>query len=422
MTRKAPSGARHAPCITHVAHDYTASGWLCITTNVENAAWPASNYVETPASIPDTPEHPAVVRIPRDMRPIDRQADMVAFADHLVHVAAAHAVTERSRPAAEPYPDGIGRYAASGYRAAADRDAIARLSADLTARRTGIPAPDTYAAAVAAVQPAPKVRKARTVKPTAVVAPEPVSFPDHALRPITAPGEHERSHGHIGWTRTLESGLAEVYTNGPAVIRAPVGNVMAGNYRLGRDWWPSGATYEPMWRPLTFDTVADAMAAEPAPVLDALTLCNACDVRAMEPDSPAGLCAECERDARAQTEPEPDPEPIAEPEPTAYTDPELVREVRRGPADVAVDMLAGPGWVLARSEAIAAGLIPAPEPEPASIAPEPAAPVLTVVQPDGRPTCERCGQVFRKHGTGAEWHRVNRPDCASTAARPSIAS
>lgn len=56
-------------------------------------------------------------------------------------------------------------------------------------------------------------------------------------------------------------------------------------------------------------------------------------------------------------------------------------------------------------------------PEPIQASP---APVLTVVQPAQRPTCERCGQVFRMHGTGAEWHRVNRPDCA--VGRLSVAS
>lgn len=41
--------------------------------------------------------------------------------------------------------------------------------------------------------------------------------------------------------------------------------------------------------------------------------------------------------------------------------------------------------------------------------------VLSIVQPSQRPTCERCGQVFRVKGAGAEWHRVNRPDCARVA-------
>lgn len=47
--------------------------------------------------------------------------------------------------------------------------------------------------------------------------------------------------------------------------------------------------------------------------------------------------------------------------------------------------------------------------------PEPVLSVPAPVQPSARPTCERCGQVFRVKGAGAEWHRVNRPDCARVA-------
>lgn len=42
--------------------------------------------------------------------------------------------------------------------------------------------------------------------------------------------------------------------------------------------------------------------------------------------------------------------------------------------------------------------------------------------PTQRPTCERCGQTFRATGNGAEWHRINRPDCASVAPRLAVAS
>lgn len=56
----------------------------------------------------------------------------------------------------------------------------------------------------------------------------------------------------------------------------------------------------------------------------------------------------------------------------------------------------------------------APEPDidmPLAIA----APVLTIVRTATRPTCERCGQVFRKSGAGLAWHVANRPDCARPA-------
>lgn len=37
------------------------------------------------------------------------------------------------------------------------------------------------------------------------------------------------------------------------------------------------------------------------PVLNALELCNSCDIRRAEPSSPAGYCAVCEAEARGQT-------------------------------------------------------------------------------------------------------------------------
>ena len=45
------------------------------------------------------------------------------------------------------------------------------------------------------------------------------------------------------------------------------------------------------------------------------------------------------------------------------------------------------------------------------VEPIPARRAALVVVRDGRPYCARCGQTFRKNGTGTEWHRVNRPDC-----------
>ena len=36
---------------------------------------------------------------------------------------------------------------------------------------------------------------------------------------------------------------------------------------------------------------------------DAMTTCNTCEAEPMQPDSPAGQCAACEADARAQTKP-----------------------------------------------------------------------------------------------------------------------
>jgi hypothetical protein len=78
-----------------------------------------------------------------------------------------------------------------------------------------------------------------------------------------------------------------------------------------------------------------------------------------------------------------------------------------GPVQVVID-----GAVVAETRRVDLMSPVEPEPEPVQEpAPRPA-PVLVASQP-ARPTCERCGQSFRKSGAGAEWHRVNRPDCAS---------
>ncbi len=47
----------------------------------------------------------------------------------------------------------------------------------------------------------------------------------------------------------------------------------------------------------------------------------------------------------------------------------------------------------------------------AILEPEPEAPAPSAPAADGRPTCPRCGQTFRKSGAGLAWHLANRPDC-----------
>jgi hypothetical protein len=58
-----------------------------------------------------------------------------------------------------------------------------------------------------------------------------------------------------------------------------------------------------------------------------------------------------------------------------------------------------------------------PIPSAYQVRPEPIRPTLAIVPDaraqDDRPRCARCGQTFRNSGTGAEWHRVNRLDCAA---------
>lgn len=42
--------------------------------------------------------------------------------------------------------------------------------------------------------------------------------------------------------------------------------------------------------------------------------------------------------------------------------------------------------------------------------------VTTTIAPPSRPTCPRCGQVFRRNGNGLRWHLENRPDCGQKGA------
>jgi hypothetical protein len=56
---------------------------------------------------------------------------------------------------------------------------------------------------------------------------------------------------------------------------------------------------------------------------------------------------------------------------------------------------------------------PIPARRPAVVEPIPVPRPALVVVRDGRPSCPRCGQTFRKNGTGATWHAINRPDCTA---------
>jgi hypothetical protein len=71
--------------------------------------------------------------------------------------------------------------------------------------------------------------------------------------------EQITSTGHLGWTWTLEAGLAEVFAVGSSVCRAPANApLFDGERRAGREWWPVGERYESLWRPLTWATAEEA--------------------------------------------------------------------------------------------------------------------------------------------------------------------
>ncbi|HEU4673891.1 MAG TPA: hypothetical protein VFS32_13415 [Candidatus Limnocylindrales bacterium] len=73
----------------------------------------------------------------------------------------------------------------------------------------------------------------------------------------------ERSNGHVGYTRTIERGLCEVYERAGSIIRADMSSPLdADGYRMGgREWWPAGPRFESQWRDLTFATPTEAEAA-----------------------------------------------------------------------------------------------------------------------------------------------------------------
>ena len=67
------------------------------------------------------------------------------------------------------------------------------------------------------------------------------------------------SNGHIGYSWTIEGGVVEVIDTGASIVRSPLDNpLQSDGARHGREWWPSGDRYAPLWRPMTFETVEAA--------------------------------------------------------------------------------------------------------------------------------------------------------------------
>lgn len=487
MTRKAPTGAKHASCLDHIEYGaVTKSGWLCISTTAENRAWPPLEIARPDGGA----EGPYIPRgaVARDMQPVDRAADMRAFVDHVATVAAAARVRELARrdvpaiTAAEyaildPVPDVPGatmaRYprrsqGSGSHLPYVDAETIA-LAADLDARKgravrvAVAPVVETPAPVVVAPAKVARVRKvapAKVAGPVAVVvdgvtvaesrhvdisagpAPEPVTVAPtgapglvRSVYHVTAYASHgDREAGRISYDATYSDRAAALQWREDSPY--PVADVVA----------------EP-WRELAAEPTVTVAEYGPAPEPGQRNDDGEPDARGTAAAHDFGLPCDCGRCLDPDVD-DPEPEPVAP----------IVREVRRGPADTAADMLAGPGWILARADAVAAGLVaadavavepaavpsrcwqylysaggprrclvepdyhdgpheyppravetPAPEPEPIA-AP---APVMAAVQPATRPTCPRCGQTFRLKGTGLAWHLANRPDCAP--ARLSVA-
>lgn len=316
MTRKAPTGARHASCLSHVPHGYASTGWLCVTTNTVNAAWPLS------AALLEDGKTAKPGRPDRDMQPVDRAADMVAFADHLAAVAARHRVTSTTaRPIVQAGADGAHAYV---RRETVDGEPVAGPSlAECDWRR-------------------PVLSSQLPIGPAERVACEHVTAADI---PCVLPRWHWTDHVAADGTRTSYAGI-----------------VTADTRR-----WPS-AHYD--GTVTVRRTAADA-------------------------DTLARMSAE------------------------------LSARLGKAPAFVAgASYSAAPVPVPAPVRKVRARKAPAPvQPAPVDPVAEPApAPTLSAVPApvDGRPTCPRCGQTFRKSGAGLAWHLTNRPDCAGPIAATTL--
>lgn len=139
-----------------------------------------------------------------------------------------------------------------------------------------------------------------------------------------------------------------------------------------------------------------------ASVPGAFELCNSCDERPMVTDGSdngAGYCAEC----LAQSPVTPEEVAYAQ---RATADPTAeIRPVRRGPADEAVDMWRGPGWILPRADAERMGLISA----------EPIAERATTAEPKARKVAEPKAPSIPKVGTGKHSRCVVHERIARTA-------
>lgn len=391
MTRKAPTGARHGSCLDHVPHAYASTGWLCITTAVDDVTWPHAAEHVPPAGH----EGPSLPASRPDWRPVDRAADMVRFADHLAAVAAEHRAAEVARRDIPADPDSVRprlTNAKTGAVTLGDPP-IAHAAGTLAHLGAGSPAPEP--------EPAP-VRKARTRRETvapAILAAEPVTAEPEPVdtiaepEPVETDAQYRARHDattaaagretvgyvdRLGYLHCLACAVDPIANGAEPVYRDARPHCAEPCDSCGRTLDGSPAPAEPE-TDMTDDhgaILATVTAPEPEPVTVATCAdcghvdhggrpCDTCDDRAQ-----VGTYAPC---ATVTAEPEPEPEPVA-----------MIAE----PVDTA------PAPILA-----------------AVTAPEPGA---------GRPTCPRCGQTFRKSGAGLSWHLANRPDCAG--ARPAALS
>lgn len=344
----AAQAVKHARCADHVAHPYTSSGFLCV------AKMPDSSGAVTVDSI------------------ATRAGEMIALADHLAAVRAAHRPT--LGPSIDYGASHVGRTVLDGH------TLRARLAAELGIVAPDAPADDAPDADhIAAAAAAPRAygpflaecqwSGGRHDRPDAKDGPRGAIL--SCQRPPTADPapflacEHASADDMPCVLGRYHSG-AHVAADSVRTVRAIVDPAEHSHDRLvAREAARKASAAER--RAAEHDRLAAAIGApEPESALD--------DAAAVDLAEPHPLA------------PEPAPEPVQPPtdRPSAAPAPE--------PADTA----------------------PIQPPEPPSGAPAPE-------RGASAPTCERCGQTFRRGGSGAEWHRVNRPDCAASRRASSAA-
>lgn len=381
----AAQAVKHARCADHVAHAYTSTGFLCV------------------AKMPTAEETAA------------RAVDMVTFADHLAAVRAAHRPT--LGPSIDYGASHVGRNVLDGYtlrRRLAAELGLAGADPEETAPEPVIladDAPRPYGPFLAECQ----WSGGRHDRPDAKDGPrgailscprpptgEPAPFLvcDHASAddmPCVLGRYHSGAHVAADSVRTVRAIVDPAeHTHDRLVARETARKASAAERRAAER-----------------DRLAAAIGApEPESALD--------DAAASAADAPPTFAPDPYAAERAPAPTAPDDLAAA----LAAVDPDTAAAILDGAAPPlcerprgAPECGPGIGWPHGTHDVWPvsyAPTAPEPAPEPPSGAPAPE-------RGASAPTCERCGQTFRRGGSGAEWHRVNRPDCAASRRASSAA-
>ncbi len=503
--RKAPSGKRHIPCIDHVQHDYMSSGWVCITTNEPGRAADMLAFADELTAIRAAHRAAEELRwtipasgrdetqVTTDVRTGDKHyRPRVAYAGTATHLPfvsrCAHANPCDGRASVEPIatiesiraekrailaepveptaaletcnscdiepasPDSVAGYCDACERAA--REPVAETVAPIdwtTTPHTARADLDTIVYAPNGTADDPMVARCVTcTNPIAYLASADECYDGRSTHDVDVVAAAMRALGMLG-------------DDAPAVVLEPVETVAPEPARLhltytgphaGDTYCAEGRNSRDTYQHAGYGDAYRAQLARP-------DLCDRCreSAETVAPEPAADLARESAESYRAESyrvetaDYAPVLEPVAEVE-LDHTGHDYRPADGRGvrPCPGCATMTDDHGWIAPAAvvlEPVVLEPVAEPvvlEPEPAVIQPcddcgatgyhrcagaveaiaeaqriiaalpEPAAIVAPVVAsaPVARPTCHRCGQLFRKSGSGLAWHLANRPDCAGT--------